>query len=77
MASRRLTFGTLPERPLGSVCLCCRKCGHTFSCHRSDYFTVPQQLSPRCEDCGILLKLVRKVVRYVTISIEEAEAPRG
>lgn len=74
MANKRLTCGTLPERPIGSACLFCSKCGRTFSCARGDYFLAPQ-LSPRCEDCGILLRLVRKVIRYVAVSAEEVEEP--
>lgn len=74
MASR-LTYGTLPVRPRDSACLGCPKCHRTFSCQRSDYFQAPAGLSPRCEDCGVLLKLWRKVVRYVVVSPEQVEQP--
>lgn len=75
MASKRLTFGTLPENPIDGACLICRKCGRTYSCQRSDYFLHPQEESPRCQDCATLLRLARKVTRYVEVSVEQVEQP--
>ncbi len=74
MASKRLTFGTLPTNPNPSAYLWCKACDLTFSCDRGDYFQAPQDLSPRCERCTNLLRLVRRVVRYVAVSAEEVSS---
>jgi hypothetical protein len=59
-------FGAAQPHPM----LLCEQCFSQFSANKGDYFMHPKDYVFTC--CGENMRLVRKVVRYEDVSLQDA-----